>query len=104
MDIFYLFFWRWVLVCFLSFSLDFVMIYIIIIIVVIRKVRNLLWRRHRIWTNHCNITGGGSLDLTCIGPKNIAVKGGFTRSVYPYLVKPSAITDGFNKQMNPKIL
>ena len=36
--------------------------------------------------------------------KKIAAKGGFTRSVYPYLVKPSAITDGFNKQINPKIL
>jgi hypothetical protein len=36
--------------------------------------------------------------------KKIAVKGSFTRSVYPYLVKPSAITDGFNQQMNPKIL
>jgi len=36
--------------------------------------------------------------------KKIAVKGGFTRSVYPYLIKPSAITDGFNQQMNPKIL
>jgi hypothetical protein len=36
--------------------------------------------------------------------KKIAVKGGFKKNVYPYLVKPSAITDGFNKQVNPKIL
>ena len=36
--------------------------------------------------------------------KKIAMRAGFTRSVYPYLIKPSAITDGFNQQMNPKIL
>lgn len=36
--------------------------------------------------------------------KKIAAKGGFTRNVYPYLIKPSAITDGFNQQINPKIL
>ena len=36
--------------------------------------------------------------------KKIAVNAGFTRSIYPYLIKPSAITDGFNQQMNPKIL
>ena len=36
--------------------------------------------------------------------KQIAVKSGFTKSVYPYLIKPSAITDGFNKQINPKII
>ena len=36
--------------------------------------------------------------------KIIAARAGFKRSVYPYLIKPSAITDGFNKQVNPKIL
>lgn len=36
--------------------------------------------------------------------KQIAFKGGFTRSIYPYLIKPSVITDGFNKQMNPRII
>ncbi len=32
------------------------------------------------------------------------MRAGFGRSVYPYLIKPSAITDGFNQQVNPKIL
>ena len=36
--------------------------------------------------------------------KTIAVKAGIRRSVYPYLIKPSAITDGFNRQVNPRIL
>jgi len=36
--------------------------------------------------------------------KKIAARAGFKRSVYPYLIKPSAITDGFNEQINPKIL
>lgn len=36
--------------------------------------------------------------------KQIAMRAGFGRSVYPYLIKPSAITDGFNQQINPKIL
>ena len=36
--------------------------------------------------------------------KKIAIRAGFKRSVYPYLIKPSAITDGFNKKVNPKIL
>lgn len=36
--------------------------------------------------------------------KKIAARAGFKRSVYPYLIKPSAITDGFNKKINPRIL
>ncbi len=36
--------------------------------------------------------------------KKIAARAGFERSVYPYLIKPSAITDGFNRKVNPKIL
>ena len=36
--------------------------------------------------------------------KKIAMRAGFNRSVYPYLIKPSAITDGFNQQINPRIL
>ena len=32
------------------------------------------------------------------------VRAEIKRSVYPYLIKPSAITDGFNKKVNPKIL
>jgi len=36
--------------------------------------------------------------------KQIAMRAGFGRSVYPYLIKPSAITDGFNQQVNPKVL
>ena len=36
--------------------------------------------------------------------KQIAVKAGIKKNVYPYLIKPSAITEGFNKQVNPRIL
>jgi integrase len=36
--------------------------------------------------------------------KKIAAKAGFTRSVYPYLIKPSAITDSFNNKVNPNII
>jgi integrase len=36
--------------------------------------------------------------------KQIAFKADFTRSVYPYLIKSSAITESFNKQINPKII
>lgn len=36
--------------------------------------------------------------------KKISIKAGFKKNVYPYLIKPSAITEGFNKQVNPKIL
>jgi len=36
--------------------------------------------------------------------KKIAARAGFNRSVYPYLIKPSAITDAFNRQVNPKII
>lgn len=36
--------------------------------------------------------------------KRIALRAGLEKNVYPYLIKPSAITDGFNKQVNPKIL
>jgi site-specific recombinase XerD len=46
----------------------------------------------------------GRSDFIWRQTKKIAVNAGFTRSVYPYLIKPSAITDGFNQQMNPKIL
>jgi len=36
--------------------------------------------------------------------KKIAARAGFKRNVYPYLIKPSAITDGFNQKVNPKVL
>jgi len=36
--------------------------------------------------------------------KHIAVKAGIKKNVYPYLVKQSAITDAFNKNVNPKII
>jgi len=36
--------------------------------------------------------------------KRIAARAGFKRNVYPYLIKPSAITDGFNQKVNPRIL
>ena len=34
----------------------------------------------------------------------ISVRSGFKRSIYPHLIKPSAITEGFNQQVNSKIL
>jgi len=45
-------------------------------------------------------------DSQCIWrmTKKIAARAGFTRSVYPYLIKPSAITNGFNNKVNPRIL
>lgn len=36
--------------------------------------------------------------------RKIAVKAGITKRVYPYLIKPSAITDYFNQKVNPKII
>lgn len=36
--------------------------------------------------------------------KCIAARAGIKRRVYPYLIKPSAITDGFNQNVNPRIL
>ena len=36
--------------------------------------------------------------------KKIAARAGFTRSVYPYLIKPSAITDKFNDGVPPRII
>jgi len=36
--------------------------------------------------------------------KKIAARAGFKRSIYPYLIKPSTITNGFNNKVNPKIL
>ena len=36
--------------------------------------------------------------------KKIAARAGFVRSVYPYLIKPSSITNGFNNKVNPRIL
>jgi site-specific recombinase XerD len=36
--------------------------------------------------------------------KKIGVKAGFKRNIYPYLIKPSVITEGFNKQINPRII
>lgn len=36
--------------------------------------------------------------------KRIASRAGFKRSIYPYLIKPSAITNDFDKRINPKII
>ncbi|HEC77344.1 MAG TPA: hypothetical protein ENI33_08855 [Thermoplasmatales archaeon] len=36
--------------------------------------------------------------------KKIAARAGFKRNIYPYLIKPSAITDGFNQRVNPRVL
>ncbi len=39
-------------------------------------------------------------DLT----KKLAVKAGITKHVTPYIIKPSAITNDFNKNINPRII
>jgi len=36
--------------------------------------------------------------------KKIAARAGIKKSVYPYLIKPSAITNAFNQRVNPKII
>ena len=36
--------------------------------------------------------------------KRIAARAGFKRSIYPYLIKPSAITNDLNNHVNPKIV
>ncbi|HUS98787.1 MAG TPA: hypothetical protein VMY59_00515, partial [Candidatus Thermoplasmatota archaeon] len=36
--------------------------------------------------------------------KKIALRTGLQKNIYPYLIKPSAITDGFNQHANPKFL
>jgi integrase len=54
--------------------------------------------------SHYGLAPSPDSDFIYRRTKHIATKAGFTRSVYPYLIKPSAITDGFNQQINPKIL
>ncbi|MFO8133669.1 MAG: tyrosine-type recombinase/integrase, partial [Thermoplasmatota archaeon] len=47
-------------------------------------------------------TGRG--DYVYNATKRIAARAGFERPVYPYLIKPSVITNNFNNQVNPKII
>ena len=54
--------------------------------------------------SHYGLAPSTNSDFIYRKTKKIALRAGFERSVYPYLIKPSAITDGFNKQINPKIL
>jgi len=43
-------------------------------------------------------------DFVYNATKRIAARAGFTRSIYPYLVKPSSITNDLNNHVNPKIV
>lgn len=54
--------------------------------------------------SHYGLAPSPDSDFIYRHTKQIAMRAGFGRSVYPYLIKPSAITDGFNQQINPKIL
>ena len=36
--------------------------------------------------------------------KRLAARAGFTRNIYPYLIKPSVITNDLNEHVNPKIV
>ena len=54
--------------------------------------------------SHYGLAPSPNSDFIYRVTKRIAARAGFKRSVYPYLIKPSAITDGFNQHVNPKIL
>jgi len=54
--------------------------------------------------SHYGLAPSPDSDFIYRHTKKIAIRAGFQRSVYPYLIKSSAITDGFNKQVNPRIL
>ncbi len=54
--------------------------------------------------SHYGLAPSPNSDYIYRHTKQIAKRAEFRRSVYPYLIKPSAITDGFNQQVNPKIL
>lgn len=54
--------------------------------------------------SHYGLAPSPNSDYIYRHTKQIAKRADFRRSVYPYLIKPSAITDGFNQQVNPKIL
>ena len=46
----------------------------------------------------------GRSDFVYNLTKRLSIRVGITRSVYPYLIKPSAITNLFNENVNPKII
>ncbi|MEA2054589.1 MAG: tyrosine-type recombinase/integrase [Candidatus Thermoplasmatota archaeon] len=54
--------------------------------------------------SHYGLAPSPNSDFVYRVAKRIAARAGFKRSVYPYLIKPSVITDGFNQNVNPKIL
>lgn len=46
----------------------------------------------------------GRGDFVYNTTKRIAARAGFTRSIYPYLIKPSVITNDLNNRINPRIV
>lgn len=54
--------------------------------------------------SHYGLAPSPNSDFIYRKTKKIAARAGFKRSVYPYLIKPSAITDGFNQKANPRVL
>ena len=54
--------------------------------------------------SHYGLAPSPGSDFIYRHTKRIAVKAGINRSVYPYLIKPSAITDKFNDGVPPKII
>lgn len=46
----------------------------------------------------------GRSDFVYSLTKRLSVRAGIKRSVYPYLIKPSAITNYFNENVNPKVI
>lgn len=46
----------------------------------------------------------GRGDFVYNTTKRIAARAGFERSIYPYLIKPSVITNDLNNRVNPKIV
>jgi len=46
----------------------------------------------------------GRGDFVYNTTKRIAARAGFTRSIYPYLIKPSVITNDLNNRVNPRIV
>jgi integrase/recombinase XerD len=54
--------------------------------------------------SHYGLSPSPDSDFIYRRTKKIGLRTGIQKSIYPYLIKPSAITDGFNQQTNPKIL
>jgi integrase/recombinase XerD len=54
--------------------------------------------------SHYGLAPSEQSDFIYRTTKKIAARAGFKRSIYPYLIKPSAITEEFNQQVNPRII